>query len=119
MKKIEAVVRPSKLEAIRNALVKYGIRGMSVCDVYGCGLQKGHTAVYRGKAYDINLLPKVKLEVVVTDDYVDEVVAIIVEHGQTGEVGDGKIFVHSLGESYRIRTGAAGKDAINGIVIIE
>ena len=112
MKKIEAIVRPANLSAIREALAKYGIRGMTVSDVLGCGLQKGQIGIYRGTTFNINLLPKVKLEIVVTDDYLEEVIAIIVEHGRTGEIGDGKIFVLAVEEVYRIRTGETGKHAL-------
>ena len=112
MKKIEAIVRPDKLAAIRDALARYNIKGMTLSDCLGCGRQKGYTGVSRGREFAVSLLPKVKLEVVVTDDYVEEVVDIIITHGRTGEVGDGKVFVLAVEEAYRIRTGETGKSAL-------
>jgi len=112
MKKIEAIIRPGKLEEIKEALNKFGIHGMTVTQVMGCGLQKGRKEIYRGTEYNINLLPKVKVEVVVKDKYIDEVVKIISEAARTGEVGDGKIFVYNIDNAVRVRTGDSGEDAI-------
>ncbi|WP_073341810.1 P-II family nitrogen regulator [Caldanaerobius fijiensis] len=112
MKKIEAIIRPSKLNDIKEALREYGIRGMTVSNVAGCGLQKGFTEVYRGTQLVINLLPKVKLEIVVKDAKVDDVVQIISRISRTGSVGDGKIFIYPVEQAIRIRTGETGDDAI-------
>lgn len=112
MKKIEAIIRPNKLNDIKEGLAKYGVKGMTVSEVLGCGLQKGHVGIYRGKEYSITLLPKVKVEIVVNDDVVDEVVDIILDTAQTGEIGDGKIFVLPVDAVYRIRTRESGKKAL-------
>ena len=112
MKKIEAVIRPGKLEDIKEALSKFNIHGMTITQVMGCGLQKGRKEIYRGTEYNINLLPKVKVEVVIKDKYVDEVVKIISEAARTGEVGDGKIFIYNIENAVRVRTGDSGEDAI-------
>ncbi|WP_418791381.1 P-II family nitrogen regulator [Phosphitispora sp. TUW77] len=112
MKKIEAVIRPSKLDDIKEALGKFGIHGMTVTEVIGCGLQKGKKEVYRGTEYTIDLLPKIKVEVVIRDKWVDEVVRIIINIARTGEIGDGKIFVYPVENAVRIRTGEGGEEAI-------
>jgi len=112
MKKIEAVIRPGKLDEVKDALGKFGINGLTVTQVIGCGHQKGHTQVYRGVEYTIHLLPKVKMEVVVLDKYADEVVKIISEAARTGEIGDGKIFVSNVENAVRIRTGETGEQAL-------
>lgn len=112
MKKIEAIIRPAKLEDVKEALSRYGIKGMTVSQVMGCGLQKGRVGVYRGQKYDMNLLPKVKIEIVIKDRCVEEVVQIICEAARTGEVGDGKIFVHHIENAIRIRTGELDEHAI-------
>lgn len=112
MTKIECVLRPGKLEDVKVALGKFGIHGMTVSQVIGAGLQKGRKEVYRGAEYSINLLPKVKIEIVLRDKYVDEVVKIISEAACTGEIGDGKIFVYPVANAVRIRTGETGEDAI-------
>lgn len=112
MKKIEAIIRPTKLTDVKDALSNYGIKGMTVTEVAGCGLQKGHTGIYRGNEYSISLLPKVKIEIVVEGEYVAEVISVIVKSAQTGQIGDGKIFISSIDEVYRIRTDEAGKEAI-------
>jgi len=112
MKKIECIIRPSKFEEVKEALGKYGIQGLTVTHVTGCGLQKGKTEVYRGSQYTIDLLPKVKIETVVSNEQVDEVVKIISENAHTGEIGDGKIFIYSMEEVVRIRTGEKGSNAI-------
>lgn len=112
MKKIEAIIRPSKLEEIKDALGRFGIHGMNVTEVSGCGLQKGKKEVYRGTEYNINLLPKVKIEIVTRDKWVDEVISLITSTARTGEIGDGKIFVYNIENAVRIRTGDAGEEAI-------
>lgn len=112
MKKIDAIIRPSKLEEVKEALSQYGIQGMTVTQVMGCGKQKGRVNVYRGQEYTINLLPKIKMEIVLADNQVDEVVDLITKFARTGEVGDGKIFVYPVDNAVRIRTGAAGSDAL-------
>ncbi|ACV61903.1 nitrogen regulatory protein P-II [Desulfofarcimen acetoxidans DSM 771] len=112
MKKIEAVIRPSKLEEVKDGLGKCGVLGMTVSQVLGCGLQKGRTGIYRGHEYSINLLPKVRLEIIVVDELVDKVIDIIIKAARTGEVGDGKIFVLPVENALRIRTGDRGDDAL-------
>lgn len=112
MKKIEAIVRPDKFEEVKSALELIGIRGITVTEVAGCGTQKGHTALYRGQEYTIQLRNKVKIETVVEDHFVDQVVNRIMMVAQTGEVGDGKIFVYPVEKAVRIRTGESGEDAI-------
>ncbi|MBU7008398.1 P-II family nitrogen regulator [Phosphitispora fastidiosa] len=112
MKKIEAIIRPSKLDDIKDALGKFGVHGMTVTEVIGCGLQKGKKEVYRGTEYTIDLLPKIKVEIVIKDKWVDEVVRIFINTARTGEVGDGKIFVYPVENAVRIRTGEGGEDAI-------
>lgn len=112
MKKIECILRPGKLEEVKEALNQFGVHGMTVMQVMGCGLQKGRKEVYRGTELTINLLPKVKLEVVVRDSSVDEVVSLIRKAAMTGAIGDGKIFVSTVDNTVRIRTGETGEDAI-------
>lgn len=112
MKKIECLIRPGKLEEVKEAVNKIGVRGMTVSQVVGCGLQKGRKEVYRGHEYSINLLPKIKIEMVVLEEKVDEVITAIIESARTGEVGDGKIFIYPMEEAIKIRTGEQGRDAI-------
>ncbi|PKM47777.1 MAG: transcriptional regulator [Firmicutes bacterium HGW-Firmicutes-8] len=112
MKKIEAIIRPSKLDEIKDALGLFGIHGMTVTEVIGCGLQKGKKEVYRGTEYTIDLLPKIKIEIVVRDKWVDEVIRIFINTARTGEIGDGKIFVYAVENAVRIRTGEGGEEAI-------
>lgn len=112
MKKIECVIRPMKIDEVKNALEEIGIVGMTVADVRGYGNQRGRTEKYRGNTYVVNLLPKVKLEIVVPDDRAEEVVEVVLESSRTGEVGDGKIFVSHVEEAIRIRTGERGQDAV-------
>ncbi|MBF7082957.1 P-II family nitrogen regulator [Desulfallas sp. Bu1-1] len=112
MTKIECILRPGKLEDVKDSLNKYGIHGMTVTQVIGCGLQKGRKEVYRGTEYSINLLPKVKLEIVTKDEDVDEVVKIISQAARSGEIGDGKIFTYKIDNAIRIRTGETGEAAI-------
>ena len=112
MKLITAVVKPFRLDDIRNALAEVGIQGMTVTEVKGFGRQRGHTELYRGAEYVVDFLPKVKLEVAVTDDLVERVVEAIIEAAKTGKVGDGKIFVTPLEQVWRIRTGETGDSAL-------
>ena len=105
MKLIKSIVRPNKVDDVKNALEKLQISGMTVTEVRGHGKQKGHTAIYRGQEYNVSLLPKMEIEVVVPDTIVDAAVKAITEAARTGEIGDGRIFVLPVGESYRIRTG--------------
>ena len=112
MTKIECILRPEKIFEIRNVLGKLGIKGMTVTEVIGCGLQKGHTRDDWNTELNINLLPKTKIEMVVSDSVVDKVVATIIEISRTGEIGDGKIFTSPIGNAIRIRTGETGEKAI-------
>jgi nitrogen regulatory protein P-II 2 len=112
MKLITAVIKPFRLDDVRNALAEVGIQGMTVTEVKGFGRQRGHTELYRGAEYVVDFLPKVKVEVAVTDDLADRVVEAVIEAAKTGKVGDGKIFVTSLEQVYRIRTGETGDQAI-------
>jgi len=112
MKKIEAIIRHFKLEDVKNSLSEQGISGMTITEVRGFGRQKGHTEMYRGTEYAVDFVPKVKLEVVVPDGQMKTVVDTIMRSAQTGQIGDGKIFVVDLAESVRIRTGETGEEAI-------
>lgn len=112
MKKIEAVIKPFKLDEVKDALNEIGIQGMTVTEVKGFGRQKGHVELYRGAEYDISFIPKIKIEVVVTDSMVSKVVSVIQDKAKTGKIGDGKIFVMSIEEVIRIRTGETGDAAI-------
>ncbi len=112
MKKLECVIRPAKFEELKEALGKFGVKGMTVTNVIGCGLQQGKTEVYRGNSYTVNLLPKVKIEIVIPDDSVEKVIEIIVETARTGDIGDGKIFVYDILNAVRIRTGESGDSAV-------
>ena len=112
MRKIEAVIKPFKLDEVKEALHGIGIQGMTVTEVRGFGRQKGHTELYRGAEYVVDFLPKIKLEIAVTDDMVDKVVDTIVSAANTGRIGDGKIFVLPMDEVIRIRTGERGPDAV-------
>ncbi|GAB4241837.1 MAG: P-II family nitrogen regulator [Acidobacteriota bacterium] len=105
MKLVTAIVRPSKVEEVKEALGRLHISGMTVTEVRGHGRQRGHTAIYRGKEYSVSLLPKVKIELVLPDDLVDEVIRTIMETCRTGEIGDGRVFVLPVEEGYNIRTG--------------
>ena len=105
MKLIKAIVRPNKVDDVREALEELNISGMTVTEVRGHGKQKGHTAIYRGKEYNVSLLPKMEIELVVTDDMADDAVKAIIAAARTGEIGDGRVFVMPVGQSYRIRTG--------------
>ncbi|MBI3625660.1 MAG: P-II family nitrogen regulator [Candidatus Rokubacteria bacterium] len=112
MKKIEAIIKPFKLDDVKEALTELGIVGMTITEVRGFGRQKGHTELYRGSEYTIDFLPKVKVEVVVPDSLVDKVVNTICAAAKTGSIGDGKVFVLPIGETLRIRTGERGEAAI-------
>ncbi|AKA46274.1 TPA: nitrogen regulatory protein P-II [Haemophilus influenzae] len=112
MKKIEAMIKPFKLDDVRESLSDMGISGMTITEVRGFGRQKGHTELYRGAEYMVDFLPKVKLEVVVPDELVDQCIEAIIETAQTGKIGDGKIFVYNVERAIRIRTGEENEDAI-------
>jgi nitrogen regulatory protein P-II 1 len=112
MKKVEAIIKPFKLDEVKEALQEAGIQGLSVTEVKGFGRQKGHTELYRGAEYVVDFLPKVKIEVVLPDDMVDEAVAAIVAAARTDKIGDGKIFVTPVEQAVRIRTGETGDDAV-------
>jgi nitrogen regulatory protein PII len=105
MKLIKSIVRPNKVDDVKNALEKLHISGMTVTEVRGHGKQKGHTAIYRGQEYNVSLLPKMEIEVVVQDSIVDDAIKSIIEAARTGEIGDGRVFVIPVDASYRIRTG--------------
>jgi nitrogen regulatory protein P-II 1 len=112
MKKIEAIIRQHKLEDVKKALTEHGVVGMTITEVRGFGRQKGHTEMYRGTEYSVDFLPKIKVEVVVLDPQMQTVVDTIVHAAQTGQVGDGKIFVSDLIDTVRIRTGETGETAV-------
>ncbi|PRM16922.1 Nitrogen regulatory protein P-II 1 [Haemophilus influenzae] len=112
MKKIEAMIKPFKLDDVRESLSDIGISGMTITEVRGFGRQKGHTELYRGAEYMVDFLPKVKLEVVVPDELVDQCIEAIIETAQTGKIGDGKIFVYNVERAIRIRTGEENEDTI-------
>lgn len=112
MKKIEAVIKPFKLDEVREALSEVGITGLTVSEVKGFGRQKGHTELYRGAEYVVDFLPKIKIEIVIGDDVVEQAIEAIIKAARTGKIGDGKIFVSPLERSVRIRTGETGEDAL-------
>lgn len=112
MKKIEAIIRPTKLEDIKDELSRFGIHGLTISQVMGCGRQKGLKEIYRGAEYSINLIPKIKVEIVIRDKYVNDIIGIFEKIARTGEVGDGKIFVYNIEDAVRIRTDERGEDAI-------
>jgi nitrogen regulatory protein P-II 1 len=112
MKKIEAIIRPFKLDDVREALSEIGVRGMTLTEVKGYGRQKGHTELYRGSEYKIDFLPKIKIEIIASDAMVENIVSTIVKTARTGQVGDGKIFVSSVEDVIRVRTEESGEDAI-------
>ncbi len=112
MKKIEAIIRPHKMDDVREALHEGGILGMTITEVKGIGRQKGHTETYRGSEYEINFVPKVKLELVVPDNALQKAVSIIIKSSKTGEVGDGKIFVSTIEDVIRVRTEESGESAL-------
>jgi nitrogen regulatory protein P-II 1 len=112
MKKVEAIIKPFKLEEVKDALGEVGIEGMTVTEVKGFGRQKGHTEIYRGSEYTVDFLPKIKLELVIADEQVDSAVATIVKAAKTGKIGDGKVFVSNVEEAVRIRTEERGQLAV-------
>jgi nitrogen regulatory protein P-II 1 len=112
MKKVEAIIKPFKLDEVKDALNSIGIHGMTVTEVKGFGRQKGHVEVYRGAEYEVNFIPKIKIEVVIPDSMIDKVISTIIDKAKTGNIGDGKIFIYSLEDVIRIRTGEKGEAAI-------
>jgi nitrogen regulatory protein PII len=112
MKKIEAIIRPFRIDDVREALAEIGVKGITLTEVKGYGRQKGHTELYRGSEYQIDFLPKLKLEVVVPDAMTDKVVETIVKAAKTGQVGDGKIFISPVEDAVRVRTGESGEEAL-------
>jgi len=112
MKKVEAIIKPFKLDAVKDKLHEIGIQGITVTEVKGFGRQKGHTELYRGAEYVVDFLPKIKLEIILPDSQVEDVVNAIIKAAQTGRIGDGKIFITNLEETVRIRTGERGEEAI-------
>lgn len=112
MKKIEAIIKPFKLEDVKDALADLGIEGMTVSEVKGFGRQKGHTEIYRGSEYTVDFLPKIKIEIVLAESLLDSALAAIVNAAKTGKIGDGKVFVLPIEEAVRIRTGETGEKAI-------
>ena len=112
MKKIEAVIRPFRIDDVREALAEIGVRGLTLTEVKGYGRQKGHTELYRGSEYQIDFLPKMKIEVIVADDMAEKVVETIMKTAKTGQVGDGKIFILPVEDVIRVRTGESGEEAL-------
>ena len=112
MKKVEAIIKPFKLDEVKDKLNEIGVKGITVTEVKGFGRQKGHTALYRGAEYVVDFLPKIKMDIIIDDSLVEEVVNSIVKTAQTGRIGDGKIFITNLEEAVRIRTGERGEGAI-------
>jgi nitrogen regulatory protein PII len=112
MKKIEVIIKPFKLDDVKEALNGIGIKGMTICEVKGYGRQKGHTEIYRGAEYVVDFLPKIKMEIIVETDQVDKVIETVVEAARTGKIGDGKIFVMPIEQVVRVRTGETGHEAI-------
>ena len=112
MKKIEAIIKPFKLDEVKDALLEIGVQGMTISEVKGFGRQKGHKETYRGAEYTIEFVPKVKLEIVVADGVADRAVQVIIEKAKTGSIGDGKIFISKLDQAVRIRTGESGDSAL-------
>jgi nitrogen regulatory protein PII len=112
MKKVEAIIKPFKLEEVKDALAEVGIEGMTITEVKGFGRQKGHTEIYRGSEYTVDFLPKIKIELVLADNRLDAAVSAIVKAAKTGKIGDGKVFVSSIEEAVRIRTEEKGEQAV-------
>jgi nitrogen regulatory protein P-II 1 len=110
--KIEAIIKPFKLDEVKEALANLGVKGMTISEVKGFGRQKGHTEIYRGAEYVVDFIPKIKIEIVAQEDLVPRIIETIVENARTGKIGDGKIFLYPLEEVIRIRTGERGKEAI-------
>lgn len=113
MKKIEAIIKPFKLDEVKDALNEIGIQGMTITEVKGYGRQKGHSELYRGAEYVVDFLPKVKIEMMVPDGAAGEVIRVIEQHARTGKIGDGKIFISHIEEAVRIRTGQRGEEAVS------
>ena len=112
MKQVEAIIKPFQLDEVKQALAKLGVEGMTVSEVKGFGRQKGHTEIYRGSEYTVDFLPKIKLEIVVSDGQLDNAVAAIIKAAKTGKIGDGKVFVSDIEEAVRIRTEEKGEQAV-------
>ncbi|MBK1791336.1 P-II family nitrogen regulator [Persicirhabdus sediminis] len=112
MKKIEAIIKPFKLEEVKEALAEVGVQGMTVTEVKGFGRQKGHTEIYRGSEYTVDFLPKVKIEIIIADEEAASVAEAVVKSANTGKIGDGKVFISPVEEAIRIRTGETGDDAV-------
>ncbi|HYG23988.1 MAG TPA: P-II family nitrogen regulator [Verrucomicrobiae bacterium] len=112
MKKVEAIIKPFKLEEVKDALAEIGIEGMTITEVKGFGRQKGHTEIYRGSEYTVDFLPKIKVEVVIPDNRLEAAVGAIVKAAKTGKIGDGKVFVSAIEEAVRIRTDEKGENAV-------
>jgi len=112
VKKVECIIKPFKLDDVKNAITDLGVTGMTVSEVRGFGRQKGHTELYRGAEYQVDFLPKIRIDLVVTDEQVPALVEAIRQHGCTGKIGDGKIFVYNVEQSIRIRTGESGTDSL-------
>lgn len=112
MKKVEAIIKPFKLDEVKESLNEIGIQGITICEVKGFGRQKGHTELYRGAEYVVDFIPKIKIEIIVTDSILPQVVEAIEKSAKTGRIGDGKIFVTNVEEVIRIRTGETGEDAL-------
>jgi nitrogen regulatory protein P-II 1 len=112
MKKIEAIIRPFKIDDVREALLEIGIKGMTITEVKGYGRQKGHTEMYRGSEYQIDFLPKMKIEIIAPDESIDKIVETIIKSAKTGQVGDGKIFIYPVAEVIRVRTEESGEAAL-------
>jgi nitrogen regulatory protein P-II 1 len=112
MKKIEAIIKPFKLEEVRDALAEIGIKGMTISEVKGFGRQKGHTEIYRGAEYVVDFLPKIKIEIVIPDAMLEKAIEVIIKSAKTGKIGDGKIFVYDVQNAIRIRTGERGEEAL-------
>ncbi len=112
MKKIEAIIKPYKLDEVKEALTKIGIQGMTILQAEGFGRQKGHSEIYRGAEYNVEFIPKIKIEIIVSDDMLERAIKTIMESAKTGRIGDGKIFISSIDEIIRIRTGEKGESAL-------
>jgi len=112
MKKIEAIIKPFKFNAVKEGLSELGVQGMTISEVRGCGRQKGHQEIYRGAEYEVDLIPKIKIELVVDEEHLPRVMELIVHNAQTGKIGDGKIFVLPVEDALRIRTGESGPNAL-------
>ena len=112
MKKVEAIIRPFRIDDVRAALADIGVKGLTIAEVKGYGRQKGHTELYRGSEYQIDFLPKIKLEIIVSDPMVEKVIDAILKSARTGQAGDGKIFIYPVEDAVRVRTGESGEDAL-------